>query len=100
VNLLSAWDRAFDDFRTKLSAKEVRKLDLWKQRQTYADLRAEVEKAQNVTESKRWTFTSTVQSIFKMVNDYAIIGDIMVQHNPEYTALAWGAFRFVLMVSI
>ena len=34
------------------------------------------------------------------VNEYAVVADIMVQHNPENTALVWGAFRFVLMAAV
>jgi hypothetical protein len=30
---------------------------------------------------------------------YGKVLDILAQHHPEYVALAWGAFKFVLIVS-
>ena len=99
--LLTAWDKAFDSFRLKLS-KELKDLDTWnpKQQLTFRDLLDGVESAQKITESKRYRFTATVQKMVQTVNGYAVVADIMVQHNPENTALVWGAFRFILMAAV
>lgn len=34
------------------------------------------------------------------VNFYSGVMDVLVQHHPEYTALAWGAMKFLFLVSI
>jgi len=102
AKLLTAWDKAFVGFRSKLSKKELEDLDTWdsKQQSTFRDLLHGVESAQKITESKRYRFTATVQKIVQTVNGYAVVADIMIQHNPENTALVWGAFRFILMAAV
>lgn len=33
------------------------------------------------------------------IHNYGNILDVLVQHHPEYVSLAWGAFKFLLVVS-
>jgi len=77
-----------------LSVNELAKLDgTAKHQLTYHDLLEGVKKAKDTAEGKRYKFTENVQNILKTVARYAIVGDAMVQHNPETTALVWGAFH-------
>jgi hypothetical protein len=97
--LYSAWDEAYKLFQSRLEPKEQRQLQASNQEQTtYANLLADVEKAGKIVEDKRYPFTGKVQKIVQAINQYAVVADIMVQHNPENTALAWGAFRFIFRV--
>jgi len=105
AKLLAVWDKAFVGVRSdrsKLSKKELEDFDAWnpKQQLTFRDLLDGVESAQKITEDKRYPFTATVQKMVQTVNEYAVVADIMVQHNPENTALVWGAFRFILMAAV
>jgi len=102
AKLLTAWDMAFVGFQLKLSKKELEDLDAWnpEQQLTFKDLLYGVESAQKITESKRYRFTASVQKMVQTVNGYAVVADTMLQHNPENTALVWGAFRFILMAAV
>jgi hypothetical protein len=54
-------------------------------------------------EKRRWmggAVKTKVDAVFLALNRYARVGDIMIQQQPEYTALVWGAFRGLLMVRL
>ena len=55
--------------------------------------------AKKNVEVKRYRCTERVQSILRCINQYAAVGDVIVQHHSEYTSLAWGAIRFLVKVS-
>ncbi|KAF8530883.1 hypothetical protein BDD12DRAFT_903538 [Trichophaea hybrida] len=101
MNLLSAWDRSFDVFRSKLTPKELKQWNsMGRQPATYAELLDAAQRASIDVERKRYVFTKTVQSIVQTINQYAIVADVMVQHNPHNIALAWGAFRFIMLAAV
>src|SRR5579862_4002555 len=54
--------------------------------------------ARENVELKRYRCTERVQSILRCINQYAVVGDIIVQQHSEYTSLAWGAIRFLVKV--
>ena len=56
--------------------------------------------AKDRAELKRFRWTPTVQKIFKLINRYAVAGDIIAQYDSQYTSIAWGTFRFLFLVSI
>lgn len=95
---MSAWDNAYTLFKSKLDPKELEKLAAMMDKATFSDLLRGVTEAREIAERKRFKYSGTIQKILKTVNEYAIVGDIMVQSNPEVTSLAWGAFRFILQV--
>ena len=39
-------------------------------------------------------------ALSERITCYGQIFDVLVQHHPEYVALAWGAFKFVFVVSL
>jgi hypothetical protein len=46
------------------------------------------------------SFLSRISDFAASLQPYLNIVDIMVSSNPQYTALVWGALRFVFQVSI
>jgi hypothetical protein len=63
------------------------------------DLLDLVTAAKDKTERELYPWTDSIQRIFRQVNRYASVGDLLIQHHPEYTSLLWGSFRFLLFVS-
>ncbi|MCJ1251744.1 hypothetical protein MMC30_008981 [Trapelia coarctata] len=53
--------------------------------------------AKDRAELKRFRWTPTVRKIFQQINRYAVAGDVIAQYNTEYTSVAWGTFRFLLL---
>lgn len=47
------------------------------------------------TDARRW-----LRKLSKGIMYYAVILDTLAQHHPEYVSLAWGAMKFVFVVSI
>ena len=45
--------------------------------------------------SKAWKWLAQFSA---RVNHYSAILDVMVQHHPEYAALAWGAMKLLFVV--
>jgi len=41
-----------------------------------------------------------VNVLASRVTHYGAVLDTLAQHHPEYVALAWGAIKFILMVSL
>ena len=39
-------------------------------------------------------------ALSERITYYGQIFDVLVQHHPEYVSLAWGAFKFVFIVSL
>lgn len=51
-------------------------------------------------DGKNVVVTNLCGQFLRGLEKYLIIGDIMVQHSPEYTALAWGTVRFIFQVQV
>lgn len=64
---------------------------------------AMAEKKYKVAKLARWRLTSTVTSWWKLVSSrmmhYEKVIDTFVSSNPEYSALIWGAMKFLFAVS-
>lgn len=93
------WGNAYALFRKQLSEKELARLGWDDDPQMTVDrLKIDIRNAIQITIYQRFRFTPNIQKILQAVNTYAVAGDILVQSNPEFTSIAWGAFRFVLLV--
>lgn len=70
-------------------------------RASIKDVLEVVNDAQNVYHGKRaskaWKWLTQFSS---RVTYYSSILDVMVQHHPEYAALAWGAMKLLFVVSM
>jgi hypothetical protein len=66
------------------------------------DLLAEVKAvAAFKTGHRKWERSfQCITTFSKQLQPYFRIVEIMIQSNPEWTAIAWGAFRFVLLVRL
>lgn len=42
----------------------------------------------------------TLSDLSSKIHHYGAIMDVLVQHHPEYTSLAWGAMKVLFVVSI
>lgn len=43
-------------------------------------------------------WSTRLNQLLSLVDSYAVIGDVLIQHQPHTTALVWGAFRFIVKV--
>lgn len=69
-------------------------------------IQATQEKKQEI-EAKRWVYrnchgetVSYADKFLTLLNKYAGIVDIAIQHDPHVVALVWSGFRFLLQVSV
>lgn len=51
------------------------------------------------TSGKEGKAQQCLNEIAARITYYGEVLDVMAQHHPEYVALAWGAFKFVFIVS-
>lgn len=51
------------------------------------------------SDRKHWKAKRWLQSVAGKLEYYQNVMDMLVQHHPEYVALAWGAMKFLLLVS-
>jgi hypothetical protein len=69
---------------------------------TLSDLQATLSSLQTTIDSKSLSKSSKprqwLASCAERVAFYGTIMNVMVQHHPEYVALAWGAFKFLFTV--
>lgn len=85
-------------FNSKLT-KDDKRIDLKSRpRALFSELGAAASKEKVTAERNCFQWTQGVIKIFRIVNRYAVVGDVIAQHHPEYTALAWGAFRLLMLV--
>lgn len=59
----------------------------------------EIEKKQWVYKNKDGEMVAYADKFLTLLNKYAQIGDIAIQHDPHVVALVWSGFRFLLQVS-
>jgi hypothetical protein len=80
--------------------QDDRKVDLAKRTATLQDLEYVVKIAQKDYESSRNTKAKKwLERFSSRLMYYGNIFDVLVQHHPEYVALAWGAMKFLFVVS-
>lgn len=60
-----------------------------------AKARAKYEVSHKNETTKKW-----LGKIATRLQYYGTIMDVLVQHHPEYVALAWGAMKFLFVVSV
>ena len=95
---------AFDDAKATLQAelteKEQTLVGLDRDGTTFADVQEAVTIAANAYSSKpRSAARKWLLKLSQMISYYGQILDVLVQHHPEYVALAWGTFKFLFTVS-
>ncbi|KAF8250390.1 hypothetical protein K440DRAFT_159648 [Wilcoxina mikolae CBS 423.85] len=91
------WEEAIGVFNTTLTKDEKKKIGKDHQQTSLKELLDGAEKARKIAEERPGQLTDKIRNIFEIINRYATVGDIMIQYNPTYTALAWGGFRFLLL---
>lgn len=99
--VLASWSKAIDLFNSTLTKDESKKIDLAQfPRAEFTDILSAANTAKEKVEHKRQSWTKNLQNVFRHINRYAVVGDIIVQHHAEYTSLVWGAFRFPLLFAV
>ncbi|KAH0539046.1 hypothetical protein FGG08_004392 [Glutinoglossum americanum] len=99
--ILGSWSKAVDLFNSRLTKDDKKKINLKDfQRASFMELLDAATAAKSKVEKERYSWTGNVQNVFRQINRYAVAGDMIVQHHAEYTSLAWGAFRFLLMFTV
>lgn len=66
------------------------------------DVQSAVQKAKDRYESSvagRKDVLNSLHKVSARIIYYSKVLDVLAQHHPEYVALAWGAMKFVLIVS-
>src|SRR4051812_41692396 len=101
----STWSQAIDIFNKKLTRDNKKRLATDQQPvASFDDVLALARDGQKKMEANKWKFKNVairdkVESLLSRLHSYAAVGDVVVQHHPEYSALAWGAFRLLLQAS-
>ncbi|KAI9715684.1 MAG: hypothetical protein M1812_005836 [Candelaria pacifica] len=99
--ILASWSRAIDLFNSRLTKDEKKRIDPKKcQHASFPELLATATAVKEKAEQARYPWTGKLQKTFQQINRYAAVGDVMIQHHAEYTALVWGAFRFLLLATV
>jgi hypothetical protein len=95
----SPWQRALSIAKDHLSEKEWKQLDpALSECDSIESVIKAAEDAQKNAKEKQWSCHDKVGRILKGLEKYAKIVDTGIQHNPEITALVWGAVRLMLQV--
>jgi hypothetical protein len=95
-----AFRLAVDKFGADLT-KDARKRDRVNQALRITELQTVVTEAQAkyATKHEDSGTRKWLVRLFKKISHYGAILDVLVQHHPEYVALAWGAMKFLFTVS-
>lgn len=96
-----AYDEAIKLFNAKLTGDDCKRI--WLRDQTcMADVQKAVLGAKKAYDarSKQSTARKWLSKLSSRVTHYGAIMDVLAQHHPEYTSLAWGAMKFLFVVSI
>ena len=103
------WQRAYAIAKDHLSEKEREQLGLLTAGNGSIESAISAAKdAHKAAKDRRWVYRrkqgddivvmERVGRILRGMEDYAKIGDILIQSSPEIAALVWGAARFILQV--
>ena len=63
-----------------------------------AQLVKATEEAHRVCYSKQTPGIARFQQILLAINKHALVADVLIQHQPQVTALVWGSIRFLIQV--
>lgn len=97
---------AIQIFNQELTRHGEKKIDLSQQPMaTFSDIHSLVTKEQQEWDAKKWkigniALRDKVHGLLTQISTYAIVGDIILQHHAEFSAIAWGTFRFLLQASL
>jgi hypothetical protein len=97
--LKAAYENAKSIFETELRADEKKKFflqgnsNLEDVRKTLATAKAHYD-TKKTSKARKWLGIFSSKVMF-----YDSVLDVLVQQNPQYVALAWGAMRFLFEVS-
>ena len=96
VDLL-LFEKAKEQFLAQLSDEEKSKFSKYN---SADEVLADLSKLQNFTKDKRklTRAMASIELFSKQLEPFFDIFGIIVQSHPEWTAIAWGAFRLVLQV--
>ena len=103
------WQRVYSIAKNQLSEKEREQLNLLTAENGSIESAISAAKdAHKAAKDRRWVYRrkrgndivvmESVGRILRGMENYAKIGDILIQSSPEITALVWGAARFILQV--
>lgn len=105
-NQPSTWAKAISIFNAELTKDGKKQIDTSQQPIASFDSVESAVRVQIIEwEARKWKFKDIVlqdklHSLLTQISTYAIAGDIIMQQHPEFTAIAWGAFRFLLEVGL
>lgn len=98
-----AYTQAVAFFNEELKRGDKEQDAWWNESTSMSDVLEVVKKAKKTYESKatwRRSHGNTVwETLSSRIVYYDKILEVLVQHHPEYVALAWGAFKFLFVVS-
>ena len=94
------FDKAKTVLREELDDKQYDEL-FTAHHQSLDDLKATLQTAQSKYKDKSSSKASIwLRSFSSRVTLYGSVLDVVCQHHPEYSSLAWGAFKILFIVSI
>jgi hypothetical protein len=95
-----AYEKAVGVFNAELTKDERKQIKIGTTSNSMSDVRDVLEKAKDSYDSKNTKTTALkwIRKLSKRVMHFGAVLDTLTQHHPEYTSLAWGAMKFILMV--
>jgi len=106
----SLWQRVYSIAKDQLSNKEREQLDLPAGNDSIESAISAAKSAHKAAKDRRWVYRrkqgndivvmERVGRILRGMENYAKIGDVLIQSSPEITALVWGTARFILQVGL
>jgi len=107
---LPLWQRVYSIAKDQLSNKEREQLDLPAGNDSIESAISAAKSAHKAAKDRRWVYRrkqgndivvmERVGRILRGMENYAKIGDVLIQSSPEITALVWGTARFILQVGL
>ncbi|KAI9797819.1 MAG: hypothetical protein M1833_005322 [Piccolia ochrophora] len=98
LRVYASWEEAIEIFNTRLTKDEKKKLNTKNCKHgSYLSFHQAAVEAKTRVDKARPPWMSVMENILSTINRYAQVGDLIVQHHAEYTSLAWGAFRFLVL---
>jgi hypothetical protein len=97
VAALEIQSRAIKIFNQKLSPTDGLRVDTIS---TFSDVLREVQVTLQRLHDNRSPLCGKVERFLKRLDEYSVVGDIMVQHNSAIGSLVWGGIRLVLRLAL
>jgi hypothetical protein len=94
-----AFEDAVQEFSTEVSAEECAKWlsgsnTIFDVEQAVISAKQKYEKKSPKSRARKWLSSCSSRLMY-----YSVIMDTLSQHHPEYVSLAWGAIKFLFIVS-